>query len=146
LKGNLALFPDILYASAGNNIWNVLFGHRFDRSEHDTPRLLCRSALMFQRANDTTGGAIFQRPFLKYFGNMFGYKNHIKASNTMINMVKVSLSNNYNRNSNDIKFQLPNVHLNYYMYITMLKSYVFKISNLNNVTIYLLICLSEYLS
>ncbi|XP_036145097.1 probable cytochrome P450 304a1 isoform X2 [Monomorium pharaonis] len=88
LKGNLALFPDILYASSGNNIWNIMFGHRFDRSEHDTPRRLCRAAVMFQQANDTTGGAIFQRPFLKYFGNMFGYKNHMKASNTMTNIIK----------------------------------------------------------
>ncbi|XP_025988557.2 uncharacterized protein LOC113003430 [Solenopsis invicta] len=88
LKGNLALFPDILYASSGNNIWNVMFGHRFDRSEHDVPRRLCRAAVMFQRANDTTGGAILQRPFLKYFGNMFGYKNHMKASNIMEDIVK----------------------------------------------------------
>jgi len=139
------LFPDILYASAGNNIWNVMFGHRFDRSEHDTLRLLCRSALMFQRANDSTGGAIFQRPFLKYFGNMFGYKNHMKASNTMINIVKVSLSNNYNRKWYQISIVKCAFKL-LYMYITMLKSYVFKISNLNNVTIYLLICLSKYLS
>ncbi|XP_036145764.1 probable cytochrome P450 304a1 isoform X2 [Monomorium pharaonis] len=88
LKGNLALFPDILYASAGNNIWNVMFGHRFDRSEHDIPRRLCRAAVLFGKSNDTTGGAIFQHPFLKHFGNMFGYKNHMKASNTLNNLVK----------------------------------------------------------
>ncbi|KAL0105457.1 hypothetical protein PUN28_016846 [Cardiocondyla obscurior] len=88
LKGNLALFPDILYASAGNNIWNVMFGHKFDRSEHDIPRRLCRAGIMLLRANDTTGGAIFQRPFLKYFGNIFGYKNHMIASNVMIDIVK----------------------------------------------------------
>lgn len=88
LKGNLALFPDILYASSCNNIWNIMFGHRFDRSEHDMCRLICRTAMLFQRANDTTGGAIFQRPFLKYFGNMFGYKNHMKSSNILTAIVK----------------------------------------------------------
>jgi len=141
----LALFPDILYALAGNTIWNVMFGYKFDRSEHDTPRLLCRLALMFQRANNPIGGAIFQYSFLKYFGNMFGYKNHMKASNTMINIVKVSLSNNYNRKWYQISIAKCAFKL-LYMYITMFKSYVFKISNLNNVTIYLLICLFEYLS
>ncbi|XP_029169957.1 probable cytochrome P450 304a1 [Nylanderia fulva] len=91
IKGNLALFPDVLYASSANNIWNVMFGHRFDRSEHDISRHLCRSALMFQRANDPSGGALFQRPFLKYFGNMFGYKNHIKGNYAIVDVVKKGL-------------------------------------------------------
>ncbi|XP_011639779.1 probable cytochrome P450 304a1 [Pogonomyrmex barbatus] len=88
LKGNLAFFPDILYASSANNIWNVMFGYRFDRSEHDISRQLCRAAVKMQRGNDTTGGAIFQMPFLKHFGNMFGYKDHINGSNTMTAIVK----------------------------------------------------------
>ncbi|EFN65051.1 Probable cytochrome P450 304a1 [Camponotus floridanus] len=91
IRGNLALFPDVLYASSANNIWNVMFGYRFDRSEHDVSRHLCRSALMMQRANDPTGGALLQYPFLKYFGNVFGYKNHIKGSNGMIDVVKKAL-------------------------------------------------------
>ncbi|XP_018357138.1 PREDICTED: probable cytochrome P450 304a1 [Trachymyrmex septentrionalis] len=88
LKGNLAFFPDIMYASAANNIWNVMFGRRFDRSEHDIPRRLCRMALLFQRANDTIGGAISQRSIFRYFGNMFGYTNHIKGSSTVSNIIK----------------------------------------------------------
>ncbi|XP_071566707.1 probable cytochrome P450 304a1 [Temnothorax nylanderi] len=88
LKGNLALFPDILYAPAGNNIWNIMFGHRFNRNEHDVPRRLCRAAVMLLRANDTTGGAIFQRPFLKHFGNTFGYKNHMKANSIMTDIIR----------------------------------------------------------
>lgn len=89
IRGSLALFPDVLYASSANNIWNVMFGYRFDRSEHDVSRHLCRSALMMQRANDPSGGALFQHAFLKYFGNVFGYKNHIKGSYGMIDVVKV---------------------------------------------------------
>ncbi|CAL1679557.1 unnamed protein product [Lasius platythorax] len=91
IRGNLALFPDVLYASSANNIWNVMFGHRFDRSEHDISRHLCRSALMFQRANDPSGGALFQRPFLKHFGNMFGYKNHIKSNYAIVDVIKKGL-------------------------------------------------------
>lgn len=89
IKGNLALFPDVLFAPSANNIWNVMFGYRFDRSEHDISRHLSRSAIMMQKANDPTGGALFQRPFLKYFGNMFGYTNHIKGNYGMIEVVKV---------------------------------------------------------
>ncbi|XP_072767521.1 probable cytochrome P450 304a1 [Anoplolepis gracilipes] len=109
IKGNLALFPDILYASAANNIWTIMFGYRFNRSEHDILRHLCRSALMMQRANDPSGGALFQRPILKHFGNMFGYKNHITGSNAMIDVVKkalerqkATLSENVNRGFVDI--------------------------------------------
>lgn len=77
-----------------------MFGHRFDRSEHDVPRRFSRAAFLLQKANDTTGGALFQRPILRYFGNMFGYRDHMKGSNIMTNIVKVSrLLNNYNRNS-----------------------------------------------
>jgi len=83
------LFPDILYATSANNIWNVMFGYRFDRSEHDISRHLCRSAQMFQRANDTTGGIMFYLPILKYFGNMFGYTNHMKGTYAMVDVIKV---------------------------------------------------------
>lgn len=73
-----------------------MFGHKFSRSEHDIPRRLSSAALLFLRTNDTTGGAIFQRPFLKHFGNLFGYKDHMKASNIMQSIVEVNhLSNNY---------------------------------------------------
>lgn len=88
LKDNLVLFPDILYAPSSNNIWNIMFGHRFNRSEHDIPYRLSYAAVMFLRTNDTTGGAIFQRPCLKFFGNLFGYKNHMKASNMMQDIVE----------------------------------------------------------
>ncbi|XP_018047195.1 PREDICTED: probable cytochrome P450 304a1 [Atta colombica] len=88
LKGNLALFPDILYASAANNIWNIMFGRRFDRSEHDISRLLCRMSILFQRSNDPTGGAISQRSIFRYFGNMFSYTNHMKGSTTISNIIK----------------------------------------------------------
>lgn len=46
--------------------------------------------MLFQRANDTTGGAIFQFWFLKYFGNMFSYANIMKGNNGMVNFVKVN--------------------------------------------------------
>ncbi|XP_018364794.1 PREDICTED: probable cytochrome P450 304a1 [Trachymyrmex cornetzi] len=88
LKGNLALFPDILYASAANNIWNIMFGRKFDRSEHDISRLLCHMATLFQRANDTTGGAISQRSIFRYFGNIFNYTDHLKGSTTVSNIIK----------------------------------------------------------
>lgn len=90
MKGNLVLFPDILYATSANNIWNVMFGQRFDRSEHNVARHLCRSAMMFQRANETTGGMILFLPILKYFGNMFGYTNHMKGNYAIVDVVKVS--------------------------------------------------------
>ncbi|XP_011880568.1 PREDICTED: probable cytochrome P450 304a1 isoform X1 [Vollenhovia emeryi] len=91
LKGNLALFPDILYASSGNNIWNILFGYRLDRTEHDILLRFGRAVTLFQSANDTTGGAIFQYEFLKYFGNMFGYKNHMKGSNILKEIIQKHL-------------------------------------------------------
>ncbi|XP_012221588.1 probable cytochrome P450 304a1 [Linepithema humile] len=91
MKGNLMLFPDILYATSANNIWNVMFGQRFDRSKHDISRHLCRSAMMFQRANETTGGMILFLPILKYFGNMFGYTNHMKGNYAIVDVVKKTL-------------------------------------------------------
>ncbi|XP_050455199.1 probable cytochrome P450 304a1 isoform X2 [Cataglyphis hispanica] len=104
IKGNLALFPDVLFAPSANNIWNVMFGYRFDRSEHDISRHLSRSAIMMQKANDPSGGALFQYPFLKYFGNMFGYTNHIKGNYAMkgLERQKATLSENDDRGFVDI--------------------------------------------
>lgn len=88
-----------------------MFGHRFNRSEHDIPYRLSYAAVMFLRTNDTTGGAIFQRPCLKFFGNLFGYKNHMKASNMMQDIVEVNKF--VKQLLHDIEFRLPNMHLNY---------------------------------
>ncbi|XP_076681205.1 putative cytochrome P450 304a1 [Andrena cerasifolii] len=87
LKKGYALFPDILFPYSGNSIWDIMFGNRFDRSEHEKLRNFCGAAMSFQRSNDTTGGAIFQRAFLKYFGNMFSYAGIIKANNRLRDFV-----------------------------------------------------------
>lgn len=73
-----------------------MFGYRFNRSEHDIPKRFGQAAVMLLKANDMTGGAIFQRPFLKYFGNLFSYADHMKASNIMQDFVEVNrLLKNY---------------------------------------------------
>ncbi|XP_032684829.1 probable cytochrome P450 304a1 [Odontomachus brunneus] len=83
IKDNLVLFPDILYATTCNSFWDVLFGYKFDRSEHDIPRRVCRTGILFHRSLDSTGGAISHLPILRFFGNMFGYKNIMKASDAL---------------------------------------------------------------
>ncbi|XP_015429299.1 PREDICTED: probable cytochrome P450 304a1 [Dufourea novaeangliae] len=88
LKKGQAYFPDILFPYSANSIWNIMFGDRFDRCEHHKTRFLCESAMLFQRAGDTSGGAIFQRPFLKYFGNMFGYTDILKNHYRMVDFIK----------------------------------------------------------
>ncbi|XP_014480099.1 PREDICTED: probable cytochrome P450 304a1 isoform X2 [Dinoponera quadriceps] len=88
IKGNLALFPDILYSTIGSSLWKVLFGQRFDRTEHDIPRRVCRLSMMFVRSLESTGGAIFHLPFLKFFGNMFGYKNVIKSNYLVADIIQ----------------------------------------------------------
>nr|XP_033329530.1 probable cytochrome P450 304a1 [Megalopta genalis] len=88
LKNGAACFNDVLYPYSANSIWNIMFGERFDRSEHHQTIRLCKSAMMFQRAADTTGGAIFQRKFLKHFGNMFGFAEAIKGHYGMVDFVK----------------------------------------------------------
>ncbi|XP_011146960.2 probable cytochrome P450 304a1 [Harpegnathos saltator] len=88
IKGNLILFPDILYPTICSSLWNVLFGQRFNRSEHDIPRRFGRMAMLFHRSLDSTGGALFHLPVLRYFGNMFGFKDMMKANNAMIDIIQ----------------------------------------------------------
>ena len=80
LKHGYALFPNILYPYSANSIWDIMFGDRFNRSQHQKLIYLCQAAMKFQRGGDTTGAAIFQRWFLKYFGDMFGYKSIVDGS------------------------------------------------------------------
>ncbi|XP_076249610.1 putative cytochrome P450 304a1 isoform X2 [Calliopsis andreniformis] len=91
LKKGYALFPDILYPYFANSIWEIMFGERFNRSEHYKLWNLCEAAMLFQRSIDTTGGAIFQRPFLKYFGNLFRYTDIIKGNTKMVNFIQEHL-------------------------------------------------------
>ncbi|XP_032684778.1 probable cytochrome P450 304a1 [Odontomachus brunneus] len=88
IKDNLVLFPDILYPTICSSFWNVLFGCKFDRSEHDIPRHICRMSMLFQRSLDATGGAIFHLPILRFFGNMFGFKNMIKANYAVADIIQ----------------------------------------------------------
>lgn len=67
-----------------------MFNERFDRSEYYKLKYLCESGMMFQRAVDTSG-AIFQFWFLKYFGNMFGYKNMMTGNYRIVDFIKVNI-------------------------------------------------------
>nr|XP_003703633.1 PREDICTED: probable cytochrome P450 304a1 isoform X1 [Megachile rotundata] len=88
LKPGCALFPDVLYPYSANSIWNIMFGERFDRSEYHKLSYLCRAAMKFQRAGDTTGGAIVQHWFLKYFGDLFSYKSIMDGNYGMVYFIK----------------------------------------------------------
>lgn len=83
-------FPDILYPTTCNPLWNFYFGYGFDRTEHDIPRRICRMSMLFLRSLEATGGAIFFLPYLKYFGNMFGYKNVMKSNYTVVDVIQVN--------------------------------------------------------
>lgn len=97
-----ALFPDILYPYFANNVWDVTFEERFDRSEHHKLRYICKSAMLFQRSGDTTGGAISYFWFLKYFGNMFGFKSFMKGSCGLRDFIEEHVDKRMNSNySND---------------------------------------------
>ncbi|XP_033353024.1 probable cytochrome P450 304a1 isoform X1 [Bombus vosnesenskii] len=102
LKSGSARFPDILYPYVANTIWYIMFGEKFDRSEYHKLRYFCESAMMFQRAFDTTGGALSQFWFLKYFGNMFGYKNIMLGTYRMVDFIKEHLDKRkYSDNEDD---------------------------------------------
>ncbi|CAL7939199.1 unnamed protein product [Xylocopa violacea] len=83
LKNGLIRFPDILYPYTANSIWEIIFGERFDRSEFHKLNDFCTSALQFQRSGNPIGGAIAYFWYLKYFGNMFGYKEFIDSNKRM---------------------------------------------------------------
>ncbi|CAL7939200.1 unnamed protein product [Xylocopa violacea] len=93
LKNGMARFPDVLYPYVANNIWCIMFGERFDRSEHHKLKYFCESAIEFQRSGDTSGGALSTFWFLKYFGNMFKYKAMMKSNLQLINFIKEHLDN-----------------------------------------------------
>lgn len=78
-----------MYPYVANNIWDIMFGERFDRSDYHKLKYFCESAMMFQRAGDTTGGALFQFWYLKYFGNMFGFSNMMKGNYRMVDFIMV---------------------------------------------------------
>ncbi|XP_017753929.1 PREDICTED: probable cytochrome P450 304a1 [Eufriesea mexicana] len=93
LRNGSACFPDVLYPYVANSIWDIMFGERFDRSDYHKLKYFCECAMMFQRAADTTGGALFQFWYLKYFGNMFGFSNMMKGNYRMIDFIMERLNN-----------------------------------------------------
>ncbi|XP_043251102.1 probable cytochrome P450 304a1 [Colletes gigas] len=101
LKKGYALFPDVLYPYSGNSIWDIMFGSRFDRTEHSKLRYFCQSAMLFQRSADTTGGIIFQREIYKHFGNLFGYTNIMKGNYRMVDFIKEYLGKHENSDCQD---------------------------------------------
>lgn len=46
--------------------------------------------MMFQRSTDSFGGVVSQLPWLKHFGNVFGYRNMIKGNYNIVDFVTVS--------------------------------------------------------
>lgn len=66
---------------------------RFPRTEsgeeHESLRELCKGARIFQKSGDTSGGAIALTPWLRYFGNLFGYTGFIGGNQTLIDFVQV---------------------------------------------------------
>ncbi|CAL7939197.1 unnamed protein product [Xylocopa violacea] len=88
LKNGYALFPDVLYPCVTNSIWDIFFGERFNRSEHDQVRYLCKAVMLLQKSGDITGGAIAQFSFLKHFGNMFKYRDFSKSNHEIFDFIK----------------------------------------------------------
>ncbi|XP_008561134.1 probable cytochrome P450 304a1 [Microplitis demolitor] len=85
-------FPDILSPICANFIWAVMANKRFPRTEsgeeHESLRELCKGARIFQKSGDTSGGAIALTPWLRYFGNLFGYTGFIGGNQTLIDFVQ----------------------------------------------------------
>ncbi|KAG7197683.1 hypothetical protein KM043_014445 [Ampulex compressa] len=88
VRNGTALFPNVLFPYAFNTIWYIIFGRTFDRPEYNKLIRVCQYAMEFQRAGDTSGGVILQRPFLKYFGDIFAYKSIMRGNYGMVNFIK----------------------------------------------------------
>ncbi|XP_074114541.1 putative cytochrome P450 304a1 [Cotesia typhae] len=86
------LFPDILSPISANYIWTVMANKRLPRTEtgeeHESLRELCKWARTFQAGGDVTGGAKTMTPWLRYFGNLFGYTDFINGTRAIANFVE----------------------------------------------------------
>ncbi|KAI4491407.1 hypothetical protein M0804_002799 [Polistes exclamans] len=87
-NNGLALFPDIFYQFFVNNIWEIMFGYRFERNEYEKLRYFSRNAMKFQRSSDTSGGAILIYPITCHLGNLFSFKDFINSNYAMIDFIK----------------------------------------------------------
>lgn len=121
MRGNLLLFPDILYPTVCSPLWKVLFGQRFDRSEYDIPGEICSLAMMFVQSLDSMGGAMSFFPFLRHFGNMFGFKNMIKGQHGVANIIRVNPHTNITRATSRSTATLHQCHVVVTSYIAKYK-------------------------
>ncbi|XP_015181779.1 PREDICTED: probable cytochrome P450 304a1 [Polistes dominula] len=87
-NNGLALFPDIFYQFFVNNIWEIMFGYRFERKDYEKLRYFSRNAIKFQRSGDTTGGALLIFPITCHLGNLFSFKDLMDSNYAMINFIK----------------------------------------------------------
>ncbi|XP_024947074.1 probable cytochrome P450 304a1 isoform X2 [Cephus cinctus] len=83
-----ALFPDILFHITAGSIWAIISGEKIDRDDHEQLRRISRAAMTLQRNADTLGGAILQTPWLRHFGNIFGYKKFIEGNKEITDYIR----------------------------------------------------------
>ena len=84
-----ALFPDVLFASSANPIWYIMSGEILEREDYEKLRHICRCAFILQRAGNTAAGPIAMTPWLRHFGDGFGYKGIVDGSYGIIDFFKV---------------------------------------------------------
>ncbi|XP_046817600.1 probable cytochrome P450 304a1 isoform X1 [Vespa crabro] len=87
-KDGLALFPEVLYPFFINNIWEIIFGYRFERSKYEKLRYFGRKGMKFIRSIDSLGGSVFFWPITCFFGNLFSFKDSMESNYAMIDFIK----------------------------------------------------------
>nr|XP_050869101.1 probable cytochrome P450 304a1 [Vespula vulgaris]XP_050869102.1 probable cytochrome P450 304a1 [Vespula vulgaris] len=87
-KDGLALFPNFLYPFFFNNIWEIMFGYRFERSKYGKLCYFSEKAMKFVRSGDTMGGATFLWPITCSFGNLFSFTDAMESNYIMLDFLK----------------------------------------------------------
>ncbi|KAI4501823.1 hypothetical protein M0802_003158 [Mischocyttarus mexicanus] len=111
-NNGLALFPDILYQFFMNNIWEIMFGLRFERNEYDELRYFSRNAIKFQRSGDTIGGAVTIYPITCKFGNLFSFTDIMDSNYAMVDFIKKYLHKYKEMHGEDSEYGFIGKYLN----------------------------------
>jgi hypothetical protein len=85
----LALIPDLFHSVFFNAFWFIMAGERFPIKEHHKLRYVTRQALRLQKSIDTTGGALAQTPWIRYFApSCSGFADFMEATKNILKFVQ----------------------------------------------------------
>jgi hypothetical protein len=89
-SNGLTLVPVAFYPVAFNAVWLMITGQRMSTKEHEKVRYFAQEAFRMVQSIDSTGGALAQTPWIRYFfPNFSGFTDLIESSMNDLKCIEV---------------------------------------------------------